>query len=130
MSGAPIYTILSADSGVSALVGTRIYPMGIIPQEVTTFPVLTYQTVTGATDNVQGSIAPDDHERIQIDCWSQASLAEAQTLADAVRAAFENLAALNALKTAATLSTFNGHDYEPETKRFKVSTDWDFYTLR
>jgi hypothetical protein len=129
MSGAPIYTLLANDSGVAALVGTRIYPMGIIPQEVTTFPVLTYQTVTGSTDNVLG-VAPDDHERVQIDCWSQVSLAEAQTLSDAVRAAFENVPALNALKTAATLSTFNGHDYEEQTKRFRVSTDWDFYTLR
>lgn len=124
------YQILAADAGVAALVGTRIYPYGIIPQEVVTFPVITYQTITGTTDNVQGSTSPSDYERVQVDCWSIVSGAEADSIFAAVRAAFDNLTAVATYKCGVVMSTFNGHDYEPTTRRFKSSSDWDFYILR
>ena len=126
---APVYLILSADSGVAALCGTRIYPAGIIPQEVVTFPTVVFQTVTGTAENIQSGNAPADYERIQIDCWD-VSMAGADAMFAAVRTALENLPTIKALGCAAVLSNFNGDSYESDTKRYKNSTDWDFYLLR
>ena len=126
---APIYLILSADAGVAALVVDRIFPAGIIPQEITTLPAIVYQTVTGTAENVLTDRAPVDMERIQIDCWSTTD-AGASAVANAVRAAFENIPAMLANGCAALLTGFNGHDYDKETKHYRESTDWSFWTLR
>lgn len=126
---APVYLALSGDSGVTALCATRIYPAGIVPQEVVTFPVIVFQTVTGSAENVQSGNAPTDYERVQIDCWGM-TMASADAMFAAARAALENIPAMKALGFAATLSNFNGDSYESDTKRYRNSTDWDFYMLR
>jgi hypothetical protein len=130
---APVYAILSADAGVTALVGTRIYPYGIIPQEVTTFPVIVYQTISGTTENVLLGTSSADQERVQIDCWGDASAgapgAQADAVYSAVRAALEG-AAPAAHGCSVQLENENGHDYEQETKRIRNNSDWMFTTLR
>ena len=63
-----LHSLLSADSTLSELVGTRIYPV-FVP-ESTAFPCLSYQVVSGSSD-----VALDDtvvrEKRIQFDAWAQ-----------------------------------------------------------
>lgn len=125
----PVYPILAADSGVSALVATRIYPAAIIPQEVVLFPCITYQTIWGSPTNVLSGSAPVDEERVQIDCWAY-SMVAADQLGAAVRAAFENIPACAANGCAVNCTSINGDDYEDQTKRYRSSFDFSFVLLR
>jgi len=61
--GNNIYGILSTNAGVAAICGTRIYP-GTIPQDVVTLPVVVYNVITGAPDNVLDAPAVADHELV------------------------------------------------------------------
>ncbi len=127
-----LYGICNADAGVIALLtddagNIRLYPAGNVPQEAV-MPAATYQTIGGAPANVFES-APADNERVQIDCWAM-SFDQAQSVADAIRAALENQTALTAQGLGAKCVSFNGHDYDPETKRYRSSFDWSFWLSR
>jgi len=125
MSIAPVFTLLAAASAVTAIVGTnpvRVYPAGNIPQSTTTdpnsnLPCVTWQTIAGATENMLSDRPVVDNQRIQVDCWAL-TFGAANALADAVQAALE----LNGYCVA-----INGHDFDIDTKRYRVSFDWSFW---
>lgn len=78
-------TLLAADSGVSALVGTRIY--GSAPPENTPAPLIVYRKLSAArTPTLSiGTLAEVD-ARIEVLCIAT-SYAQLKTLAEAVRTA-------------------------------------------
>jgi hypothetical protein len=75
-------TRILGDAGISALIGTRIFPL-ILPQ-ATSFPALTYQRISGermhSHDGPSGLAGP----RIQIDTWATSYIG-AKQLADLIR---------------------------------------------
>lgn len=82
-----LVTFLENDAGISALIGTRIYPQ-ILPQDPT-FPAITYSQTSGVRDRViregpSGRARP----RITINCWGE-RYSQARALADAVRIALD-----------------------------------------
>lgn len=80
-----IYTVLSGDSGVSNLVGTRIYPL-YAPQEPT-LPYLVFRRVSIVNrDLTQSGVSGLARSRFQIDSYADDPL-EAKQLAAAVRSA-------------------------------------------
>ena len=81
-----LYTKLSTDSGVSALVGDRIYPL-IVAQGALS-PSIRYQTVTKSRESAMGSDSGITFARIQIDSFASTYLA-AKTVAEAVRGALQ-----------------------------------------
>ena len=87
-----LYATLAGDAAVSALVGTRIYPL-MIPQQVytesTKQPCIVY-TLEGRSRQVRYS-GTDTLVRgnLAIDCYAR-TYAAAQALADAVRALLED----------------------------------------
>ncbi len=88
-----LYDTLAADTGVSALVGARIYPMLRPPADP--LPAVVYQRI--ATDPAKdlGGDTGIDAVRIQVACWS-ATYAGAKALGAAVRAAVTGAAAMKA----------------------------------
>jgi hypothetical protein len=90
MIGAAIYTILSGNVGVSALIGTRIYP-DIAPQNAA-YPFAIY-TVNGTdpTDTKDG-VSPMDLVDLGIVVYSE-TYDSAQTIARAIRTALDAKAA-------------------------------------
>jgi Protein of unknown function (DUF3168) len=116
-----LYARLAAHAGVSALCGTRIYPL-VIPQEETpVYPVLVYQRISA--DHI-ASLAGHSglcNARVQIDCWGR-SYADTRELAavldNAMTADDEDFSAL-------VLSDLD--DYEPETQLYRVSTDFSVW---
>lgn len=83
-------THLLLDAGLSALVGTRIYPERIPAGSTTNptvMPVLTYQLIDEPSDTTH-----DDKEtfkaRVQLDAWG-GSYKSAHAVADAVHAALQ-----------------------------------------
>lgn len=139
-AGVALYAICVADAGVLAILGDgasppniRLFPAGNIPQSSTAasdlLPAATYQTIGGAPSNTFHPHAPADNERIQLDCWSD-SYDGAQIIADAIRAAIENMDAQIAQSVGIQIVSFNGRDYEPETKRYRVSFDISVWQSR
>ena len=86
MIGAAIYARLSADAGVSALVGTRIYP-GAGPENAT-YPLVLYNQIDSGAVRDLASVT--DHFRTlqQIDVYA-ATKGNAVAIAAAVRASLD-----------------------------------------
>lgn len=90
---ADLYEHLRTDSGIAAVVGSRIYPV-ILPQN-STKPAITYQEITGIP---QTDLSGDDGDlqeiRLQIDCWAEGARAYtiAAELAELVRVRLQTAA--------------------------------------
>ena len=81
-----IYTRLSGNAAVRAIVDDRIYPART-PQD-TTLPKIVFTTISqGRAPNTAGASGVTN-PRIQIDCWADSN-AGADALADAVRLALD-----------------------------------------
>lgn len=85
---AGIYAHLIADSGVAALVATRIYPL-LVPQDAT-LPALAYQRISGPRDHAHTGATGLAFARMQL-TYVAASYNEAKSLGEAVRAAMDGL---------------------------------------
>lgn len=79
-----LYAVLKNDSAVSALVGTRIYPL-VMPQDGL-LPAVVYQRVSTVPITSLDGDSGLDAVRMQSSCWATTYLG-ARILADAVRAA-------------------------------------------
>lgn len=131
MSIAPVYAILRAAAAVTAIVGTnpaRIYPAGNIPQVAgmdpnANLPCVTWQMIGGHPENMLSDRPVVENQRIQIDCWAVGSngFEDANALADAVQVALE---------LSGYCVSLNGHDFDPETRRYRESFDWSFWVQR
>jgi len=106
-----LYSTLKNDAGVSALVGTRIYPL-LLPQNPT-YPAITYQRIS--TRPVMTRTGNGlDFVRMQIDCYAD-SYSGVKALAAAVEAA---------LSTDYELGKTDFYDDTLEI--FRVSMDYQF----
>lgn len=83
---AGIYAYLIANSGVFALVGTRIYPQ-VIPQDAE-MPAMAYQRISGPRDHSHSGPSGLVVARMQLTCMA-ASYDGAKALGEAVRAAMD-----------------------------------------
>lgn len=87
MKDEAIYSLLTNDAGVSALVSGRVYPLGL-PQNAVQ-PCVSYSVSEEAEDETfdgQGGVSQAD---ILIDCWAT-TYDEAQAVAQAVKSALQN----------------------------------------
>ena len=111
-----LYTTLSNDSGVTALISTRIYP-NLAPEGVT-HPYVTYQVVTGERLSTIAGVDDAKRKRIQINCHAD-TYASAKDLAAAVEAALEGDGYL----------AFERDFYDPDTQIHTVNVDWSFMAI-
>jgi hypothetical protein len=118
---ADLKTHLAADSGITALVSDRIYPM-VVPQGAA-MPALTFQHIGGQPmTNLAGGDGNLLNYRVQINCWSDTYL-QAQALAELVRTRLQTAA--STFKAVATLVPQD--TFEPDPKRFGVYLDFSFW---
>jgi len=80
-----IRTYLLSDSGIAALLGTRVYPT-ILPQ-APTFPAMTYQQITSQTLHTLDGPVALDRVLIQFDIYALTRL-EVSAVGAALRAFF------------------------------------------
>lgn len=119
----PVFTVLSAASTVTALVGSdpvRVFGFGDAPLEPT-YPYVTWQTVGGAPAQMLAAVPLVDSHRVQIDCWgaTQASvLAVAEAVRDAIEAAGHHMVG------------FGDTSRDPETKSYRFRMDFQFWKAR
>lgn len=112
--GTLVKSTLTGNSGVSALVSTRVYPLQL-PQKPT-YEAITYQRISNGPQN--GSTAIRD-SRWQISCWAE-TYAEAHVLAAAVKTAFEYLTD-DSIKMAYVVNELD--DYDDEAKAYRTIVD-------
>jgi len=72
-----------ADAAIAALIGTRIYPGGLLPQNPA-LPAITYRLISGNWIQTATGAAGLAGPRIQIDCWAK-TYAGADALFELVR---------------------------------------------
>ena len=114
-----LYSALANNSGVSALVGTRIYPL-ILPKNKPTYPAITYQRISNTATN--GSTALRE-SRWQVNCWG-ATYTAAHGLAVAAKAALEEHKDTNqtpGIKQSYVVNEID--DYDDQTKVYRVIVD-------
>jgi hypothetical protein len=112
-----IWSAILASAPVTALVGTRVYPM-MLPQGPT-FPAIVYQRISTVPDMlVDGpGFAPI---RMQLSMWAT-TFDGARTLADAVVTALHGYHG-GELRLSRLINLLD--DYEPDTKLFRVIADF------
>lgn len=108
-----LVTHLKADSAVSALVGTRIYPL-MAPQNVAN-PYITYQVINDNSNQCLGGSVYQNDTRFQIDCWST-KYSEVKAIKEAVESA------LIGFKSSYAIS--NMDDYEDKTQLYRQLIDF------
>lgn len=114
----PVYRSLVADGAVTALCATRIYP-GALPQAVI-LPAVVLTMVSGAPENYLSQAPGIDNLRVQIDVWA-ANEPAANELASKVRANVEQIG---------HIVSYNGEEFEPQTKRYRYSFDLSVFVYR
>jgi hypothetical protein len=108
-----LYTTLSNDAGVTALVSTRIYPN--MAPESAAFPYAVYQMVSGGRLSTITGVGDAIRKRIQIGNHS-ATYDEAKAVAAAVIAALEGDGYLE----------LEHEFYDPISQVHTVIVDWSF----
>ena len=105
---------LKADATLTALIGTRIYPL-TAPQNVVK-PYITYQVINGNSNQCfSGGIYQEDI-RFQIDCWST-SYANVKAISEAV------VNSLVGFKKSYNINVMDG--YESETLLYRQIIDFN-----
>lgn len=116
--GKDIYSVLAADGSVSALVGTRIHPVGAVPQNVTK-PYLSYERIVGIPQVTLTDWGGTKRILEQINCYAT-DRPGADDLADK---------AMTALFNGFKVSEFSyDGTYDEDTELYGVSIDMTFYT--
>ncbi len=87
-----VYSVLTADSAVAALLGTRVYP-DVLPQ-ASSMPACATQVVAERTIDTLTGPTELRLATVQVDCYAQA-FDDAQAVADAVAAALNAQAAFD-----------------------------------
>jgi len=84
--GKYIYSVLTANPGVSALVGTRVYP--VIIAEKAAFPSIVYTVSTTPKDKQKTAVSDHDTEVVTFHFWADLQQgADAYTKTNAIDAA-------------------------------------------
>jgi len=110
-----IFSVLTGDAAVSALVGTRVYPIKL-PHEPT-YPAITYSRVASEKVNAFDGYKGLEDARIQVDCWAS-TYAQAKDLAEKVISAMINATPFKARVASDT------DLYDDDTGTYRVSVDF------
>ena len=86
--GKAIYSILSDNAAVDALISDRIYPN--VAKQTSAFPFVIYQVTGDSPTDTKDGVSPLDENAILVMCYSQ-TYTQASDLADKVRIALDRV---------------------------------------
>lgn len=120
---AAIFSILSNAAGLTALVGSRIYPVSM-PMG-TALPAVTYQRISGPRVHAMGADPGLQYPRIQVSSRSD-DAEEVKNVAEEVRLALQNYSGTVAgvVIQKAILDTDRDLPYDPATKSWGFAADF------
>ena len=111
-----LYTTLTGDAGVSALVSTRVYPNPA--PEGASKPLVSYFVVSGTRITTIPGVGDATRKRVQINCHAN-TYSSAKAVAAAVIAALEGDGYLE----------LEYDLYDPDTQTHTVVIDWSFMSV-
>ena len=121
-----LYSYLQSQTGVTALVGTRIYPL--LLQQVETLPAVAYQRISTQRNSSHGGPAKASIARIQFDALA-ATMTQAQAVLAAIRNACDGVG--GTLGGGVVVSTMQADDeqtfYDEETRYKRATLDLVVY---
>ena len=115
-------TRLTGYAGLTALIGSRVYPLKM-PQKPT-LPAVSYQRIDGPRESAIASDMGMAHPRMQVDCWAS-TYAGVKAVATQVRAALQRWS--DAAASPVVLDSLLESDqdlYEAEVEIYRVSMDF------
>lgn len=113
-----VYTVLTTNPAVQAIVGTKVYPL-VIPEEADV-PAVVYQKVGTLVVNSLDGFSGLESIRLQFSCYAK-TLFQAKQLAQSVSAALNGSAVLKCVRT------MEMDDQDAETKSFRVIVDFNIW---
>lgn len=123
-----IYTYIQTQSGVTALVSTRVYPI-MMPQDFT-LPAIVYSRISGEREHMANNTSKTTRmigkvrARYQFDCIAETPDG-AKDLGEALRKAMDGYIGLMGTNTVQACALINDNDiYDPETDTFIRSMDF------
>ena len=117
---ASLYSFLTAQSPVTDLVSTRIYPAGEAPKTIT-YPYVTYQRISNRHERHTQGGAALAAPRYEINCWAQSNL-DAEAVADAIREAMNDFrGAFGSVQSRGCFLESDDSDIEPPDDGSHVS---------
>lgn len=117
-----IYGRLQAVTGVTNLVGTRVYPV-VLPQSPT-YPAIRYQQTAGSREPAMGSNSGLVKTTVQIDSYSD-TYEQARQVAEEVRSALQRFGGTVAGVVIESVFVEGPLDvFEEEIKKFRVQQDF------
>ena len=120
-----IYNILATDSGVSGVVGTRIYRVRM--PDNPELPAITYQTSYGTQIESFTGYSGLKNPIISIDCWTK-SAGAGQDLAEKVRTALHGYSGTYGDRTIDNVLEWSFVElYDSDTEVFHVSCSCRFW---
>jgi hypothetical protein len=117
-----IFALLSNDSDVTDIVGTRIYP--VITPEEGQYPALSYFRVDGPREHVLEGPAGLARPRIQVDAWANDSATARAAIAAVISALDGFIGNAGGVRVAGVIALGDHDLYEPRTKTFHVAADF------
>lgn len=120
-----LYTILSGHAGLTALVGSRIYPL-ILPQSPL-LPAVIYQRVDAAREGTHDGPSGLAHPLFQLSCWAL-DFDQARAVVAQVRLALDGYTGtVGGVEIEAIQSGHEDDQYEQDTKIYHSSIDFDIW---
>jgi hypothetical protein len=128
-AGEAVYSVLTGDAGVSAIVGNRIFP-GVIP-EGSLLPVIVYSVISDVPENsLTGSVATRAvNARVQVDCYARPTSAGGGGYAQvqALAAAVDSALASQSSQTISAWREISRDLFDNETQYHRVSMDFSLW---
>lgn len=125
---AALVAALTAETTVSALVGSRVFPPG--GRQGSAYPYVIYQRISTQGAAYLDGPANLEWPRIQIDVWGTTAKS-ASDAAEAIRTFIDNVERSGAGVTfTATFQDQRGPDIDEETRNFRVSQDFFLWHQR
>lgn len=123
-----LFNYLSTFAGLTALIGTRVYPR-VLPQNPT-YPAVTYQRVSSTRMRTMGAPLLGAEPRIQFTIWAETHLA-ARAIATQLRAALEGytgtMGGAGGVDVLGAQEQNDLDDYEPLTKLHQAILDFTIW---
>jgi len=117
-----LFNFLNTSAGITALVGTRIFPLKIT--EGAAIPALIYHKISGPSEHSKDGDMGLNHPRFQITCWAK-TYSDAKAVRTAVTAALNGFANGGTMGVVvAQIIVENDADlFDPQTFEFGASID-------
>lgn len=117
-----LYSRLTDFAGLTALVGSRIYPL--VRRQGSALPALTYQKISAIREHLMVADANVVVARMQVDCWD-ASAMGVKNVAEQVRLALQDYSGTEATVVIQRIFIENEiDDWNPSTEIYRVTYDF------